>query len=69
MKRCTTDRTECPQTSWSWMKPKGLCFYHGKLEAEKMQPADRYLSETELDSMFGGRARNDGRRLDAYTRI
>lgn len=45
-----------------------LCFYHGKLERGRLEAAHQILTETELDSMFGGRARNDGRRLDAYTR-
>lgn len=67
MKRCGTPEIECPQTSYSWIKGT-LCYYHTKLDRGLLVPVNRYLGETELDSMFGGRTRNDGRRLDNYTR-
>lgn len=56
----------CPQAA----RPggSGLCYYHSKIIAKKTVRAADVLTETELDSLFAGRPRSDGRRLDAYTK-
>lgn len=41
-------------------------FYEQKLMLGLTQPADAYLSETEMEAMINGRYRGDGRRLDVY---
>jgi len=40
--------------------------YHKKIVLGLLEPTGNYLSQTEVDSMFSGRLRNDGRRLDKY---
>jgi hypothetical protein len=52
----------CPQPKG----PSGYCYYHDKVAAKLLEQTVEYLSETELEQMFGGRRRNDGRRLDKY---
>lgn len=42
--------------------------YHEKIARGLLQPADSYLTQTELDAMFRGHSRHDGRRLDHYTK-
>jgi hypothetical protein len=42
-------------------------FYHEKIATGLLEPSSEVLSSTEVDAMFRGRARNDGRRLDHYT--
>ena len=67
MKPCVfeDDRcTRCPQLVY---RRNSFCFYHEKLKAGLVSRADLVLSSTELDTLFGGRRRNDGRRLDHYT--
>lgn len=45
-----------------------LCYYHDKMAFNLLQPADSYCSPVELETLFRGRIRHDGRRLDAWTR-
>jgi hypothetical protein len=40
--------------------------YHKKIVLGLLEPTGNYLDQTEVDSMFAGRMRNDGRRLDKY---
>tara|TARA_R100000458_G_C8276957_1_gene252363 strand:- start:3760 stop:3927 length:168 start_codon:yes stop_codon:yes gene_type:complete len=40
--------------------------YHKKIVLGLLEPTGNYLGQTEVDSMFAGRMRNDGRRLDKY---
>jgi hypothetical protein len=40
--------------------------YHEKIAKNILQPADSYLSQTEIDATMNGRYRGDGRRLDPY---
>lgn len=44
-------------------------FYHAKILAGLLSPTATYLSDTETRTLFRGRARHDGRRLDAWTRL
>ena len=41
--------------------------YHKKIVLGLLQPTGGYLTQTEIDTMFSGRTRSDGRRLDRYT--
>ncbi|HEX7099333.1 MAG TPA: hypothetical protein VF377_08820 [Acidimicrobiia bacterium] len=61
---CAWPNFKCPQPPTA----TGLCHYHQKLKAGLLQEAAEYLSDTEIDTLFGGRRRSDGRRLDHYTR-
>ena len=45
-----------------------LCFYHGRIASNEMMRTFEYLSDVEVDSLFSGRIRHDGRRLDQYTK-
>ena len=45
-----------------------MCYYHIKLKAGFITRVDKVLTEVELEALFGGRRRDDGRRLDHYTR-
>lgn len=40
--------------------------YHEKIARNLLQPADSYLSATELDACMKGRYKGDGRRTDNY---
>lgn len=66
MRACTFSDERCrvcPQFVY-----KGtLCYYHTKLDKHLLTRADKVLSTVELDTLFGGRRRDDGRRLDHYT--
>lgn len=42
-------------------------YYHEKIVKGLLTPTGEYLSFAEVDTMFAGRPRNDGRRLDKYT--
>jgi len=42
-------------------------YYHKKIATGLLQPTGGYLNVSETDTMFAGRPRNDGRRLDNYT--
>lgn len=42
-------------------------YYHKKIATGLLSPTGHYLSSSEIDAMFAGRPRNDGRRLDKYT--
>ncbi len=42
-------------------------YYHKKIATGLLQPTGSYLNVSEIDTMFAGRPRNDGRRLDKYT--
>ena len=42
--------------------------YHRKLVSGLLEPTDHYISEVEMQALMDGRARNDGRRLDHWTR-
>lgn len=42
-------------------------FYHKKIVLGLLQPAEDYLDQVEIETLFYGRARHDGRRLDAWT--
>ena len=41
--------------------------YHKKIVLGLLQSSHDVLSEVEVDALFRGRARNDGRRTDLYT--
>jgi hypothetical protein len=43
-------------------------FYHRKIVLGLLDPTEEYVTQVEESAMFRGRARNDGRRLDAWTR-
>lgn len=45
-----------------------LCYYHDKMERDLLQPVDSYCTPVEIETLFRGRIRHDGRRLDAWTR-
>jgi len=42
-------------------------YYHRKIVLGLIQASHDILSETEIDALFRGRTRNDGRRTDLYT--
>ncbi len=42
-------------------------FYHRKVVLGLVSPSHDVLGNTEVDALFRGRARNDGRRTDLYT--
>jgi hypothetical protein len=56
----------CPQQVYD--RKSNLCYYHAKVVDGLVSKTSEYLSSTEVDALFGGRRRNDGRRLDHYTR-
>ena len=41
--------------------------YHRKIVAGLLEPSHDVLSTVEVDALFRGRCRNDGRRTDLYT--
>lgn len=43
-------------------------YYEEKVVLGLVQPTDHWMSEVEARTLFVGRARNDGRRLDHWTR-
>lgn len=43
-------------------------FYHKKVALGLVDPVESYVTHVELDTLFRGRPRNDGRRLDAWVR-
>jgi len=42
-------------------------YYHRKVVAGLISPSHDVLGKTEVDALFKGRTRNDGRRTDLYT--
>ncbi len=67
MKACsyTDNRCKaCPQLVYG---KHDQCYYHVRVQAGLMSRIDKILTEVELDTLFGGRRRDDGRRLDHYT--
>lgn len=44
-------------------------FYHRKIVLGLLEPTAEVLTSTEIDTLFRGRPRNDGRRLDHYTSL
>ena len=42
-------------------------FYHRKVVLDLVSSSHDVLDNTEVDALFRGRARNDGRRTDLYT--
>ena len=58
--RCKT----CPQLVY---RKEKFCLYHTKLKAGLVSRVDKVLTDVELATLFGGRRRDDGRRLDHYT--
>lgn len=45
-----------------------LCYYHDKMSRDLLQPVSEYCTPVEIETLFRGRIRHDGRRLDAWTR-
>jgi len=43
-------------------------YYHRKIVLGLLQPTEDYIDAVEMDTLFRGRARHDGRRLDAWTK-
>lgn len=43
-------------------------YYEGKVFKGLVEPTDHYMSETEVRALFEGRTKNDGRRIDHWTR-
>ena len=72
--RCRQQRAEgrvyCPVHHRMDIDPnyRVAVFYHEKIILGLTTPTDVYMTATEVDALFRGRARNDGRRLDHYTR-
>ncbi len=67
MKPCVFKDERCTRCSQTVYRRPKFCFYHEKLDSGLLFRADVSLSKVELDTLFGGRRRNDGRRLDHYT--
>ena len=42
-------------------------YYERKVVLGLIEPTDHYLDQVEIEAMFGGRPRHDGRRIDEYT--
>lgn len=42
-------------------------YYHRKVALGMVEHTSEYISQTELDALFGGRPRLDGRRIDQWT--
>ena len=61
----TDDRCQaCPQLAYG---KNNWCAYHLRLKLGLISKVDKVLTPVELDTLFGGRRRDDGRRLDHYT--
>jgi len=58
------DIASCPQKATQGE----FCYYHAKIVDLSALRAKDVLTDTEIDTLFAGRTRNDGRRLDSYTR-
>ena len=56
---------DCPQLAYG---KNNWCAYHLRLKLGLISKVDKVLSTVELDALFGGRRRDDGRRLDHYTK-
>lgn len=65
----TCNKPGCPQKG-TYGPPEGplYCYYHDKMVKDLLQPLDSYSTPTEIDNLFRGRTRYDGRRLDAWTK-
>lgn len=59
------DHQPCEQKTYD-LAP--YCWYHTKMEAGLLQTVDSYINPTELNALFRGRDRHDGRRLDAWAK-
>lgn len=44
-------------------------YYHEKIVRGLLSPTEDYMTETEVTTLFRGRARHDGRRLDQWTKL
>lgn len=66
--RCQQPR--CPESGLCWYHEQEKAhhddYYHRKVILRLLQPTQDYLDEVEVDALFDGRRRNDGRRLDHY---
>jgi hypothetical protein len=47
-------------------RPRHDPYYHRKVVQGLLEPTNGYLEQVEIDALFAGRKRNDGRRLDHY---
>lgn len=43
-------------------------YYEAKVVRGLVEPTDHYMTETEVRALFEGRTKNDGRRIDHWTR-
>lgn len=43
-------------------------YYEAKVLAGLIIPTDHWMTETELNALFEGKTKNDGRRIDHWTR-
>lgn len=43
-------------------------YYEKKVVLGLVEPTDHYMTETEVRALFEGRTKNDGRRIDHWTR-
>ncbi len=67
MKACTFTDDRCKACLQIAYGKANWCSYHLKLKAGVVSRVDSVLTQVELDTLFGGRRRDDGRRLDHYT--
>ncbi len=68
MKTCSFKDTRCHDCFQLAYEKKEWCSYHLRLKSGLVSKVDKVLSTVELDTLFGGRRRDDGRRLDHYTK-
>ncbi len=68
MKQCTFKDDRCRACLQAVYGSKDkFCLYHTKLKTGLASRVDSVLTPVELETLFGGRRRDDGRRLDHYT--
>ena len=67
MSTCSFTDSRCKACLQVTYGSNNLCYYHTQLKAGRITRVDKVLTNVELDTLFGGRRRDDGRRLDHYT--
>lgn len=69
--QCQQDPLSGGLCGFHWHKAEGRQrnddYYERKVVLGLIEPTDHYLTQTEVEAMFAGRPKNDGRRLDEYT--
>lgn len=69
--QCQQDPLVEELCGFHWHKAEGRQrndrYYEEKVVLGLVTPTDHYLDQVEIQAMFAGRPRHDGRRIDEYT--